>query len=31
MAGDGGSFRQVAADESVGVFVGSSLSQGLWG
>ena len=25
VAGDGGSFGQVAADESVGVFVGSSL------
>ena len=31
VAGDGGSFGQVAADEPVGVFVGSSLSQGLWG
>lgn len=30
VAGDGGSFGQVAADEPVGVFVGSSLSHGLW-
>ena len=30
VAGDGGSFGQVSADEPVGVFVGSSLPRMMW-